>query len=150
MEKNQRSPMVVSIAGLSKRKQKKVVGRITKEVTKDKGFKKSVRKSNKATGQKLPKPVKEVAVKAAVEATLGIHTGKPAVPEKKSGTEVYADLVDKFAAARKKAKKQQAKRLKAAKKEGYNPKTGLYTLKKADKIKTAKKIKPYKPKKAKK
>ena len=47
-------------------------------------------------------------------------------------------------------KKKQAKKLKAAKKEGYNPKTGLYVLKKADKIKTAKKIKPYKSKKAKK
>ncbi len=150
MEQKQKSPVVVSVAGLSKRKQKKVVGRITKEVTKDKGFKKSVKRSNKAMGQKIPRPVKEAAVKAAVEATLGVKTGNPAVPEKKSGTEVYADLVGKFAAARKRAKKQQAKKLKAAKKAGYNPKTGLYTLKKADRIKTAKKIKPYKPKKAKK
>ncbi len=146
MEQNQKSPVVVSIAGMPKRKQKKVVKRITKEVTKDRGFKKSIRKSD----VKIPKPVKEAAVKAAVEATLGTKTGNPAIPEKKSGLEVYTDLVGKFAAARKKAKKKQAKNLKAAKKAGYNPNTGLYTLKKADKIKTAKKIKPYKPKKAKK
>ena len=56
----------------------------------------------------------------------------------------------KFAAARKKAKKKQAKKLKAARKAGYDPSTGLYTLRKADRIKTVKKIKPYKPKKAKK
>ena len=94
--------------------------------------------------------VKEAAVKAAVEATLGTKTGDPAVPHKKSGLEVYTDLVGKFADARKKHRKKQKKALKAAKKEGYNPATGLYTLKKADKIKTAKKIKPYKPKKSKK
>ena len=150
MEQNQKSPIVVSIAGLPKRKQKKVVKRITKEVTSDKGFKKSIKRSNKETGQRIPKVVKEAAVKAAVEAALGTKTGEPAIPEKKSGLEVYTDLVGKFAAARKKNRKAQAKKLKAAKKEGYNPQTGLYKLKKADKIKTAKKIKPYKPKKAKK
>ena len=150
MEETNKSPIVVSIAGLPKRNQKKVVKRITKEVTKDKGFKKSVKKNNKATGQKLPKAVKEAAVKAAVEATLGTKTGEPAIPEKKSGLEIYADLVGKFAAARKKHQKKQAKRLKAAKKEGFDPSTGLYKLKKADKIKTAKKLKAYKPKKKKK
>mgnify|MGYP007037226729 CR=1 FL=1 len=46
--------------------------------------------------------------------------------------------------------KKKKKAFKIAKKEGYNPATGLYTLKKADKVKTAKKVKPYKPKKAKK
>ena len=146
MEKNNKSPIVVSVAGMPKKKQKQVVKRITKEVTKDKGFKKSIRKS----GVKVPGPVREAAVKAAVEATLGTKTGNPAIPEKKSGLEIYTDLVGKFAAARKKAKKKQAKRLKLAVREGYNPTTGLYTLKKADKIKTAKKVKPYKPKKAKK
>ena len=146
MENSNKSPIVVSIAGMPRGKQKKVVKRITKEVTKDRGFKKSIRKS----GVKIPKPVKEAAVKAAVEATLGTKTGEPAIPEKKSGLEVYTDLVGKFAAARKKAKKKQAKKLKAARKAGYDPSTGLYTLRKADRIKTAKKIKPYKPKKAKK
>lgn len=146
MEQNQNAPIVVSIAGMPKRKQKKVVKRITKEVVKDKRFKKTIRKCD----QKIPKDVKEAAVKAAVEATLGTKTGNPAVPEKKTGLEVYTELVGAFAAARRKAKKKQAKKLKVAKKEGYNPKTGLYVLKKADKIKTGKKIKPYKPKKAKK
>ena len=65
MEQNQKSPIVVSIAGLPKKQQKKVAKRITKEVTSDKGFKKSVKKNNKATGQKLPKIVKEAAVKAS-------------------------------------------------------------------------------------
>ena len=70
-----------------------------------------------------------------------------------SGLEVYTELVAKFAAARRKNKKRQKKVLKIAKKEGYNPETGLYTLQKADKITLAKKakpIKPYKPKKVKK
>lgn len=146
MEQNQNTPIVVSIAGMPKRKQKQVVKRITKEVVKDRQFKKAIRKSE----QKIPKAIKEAAVKAAVEATLGTKTGNPAVPPKKSGLEVYTELVGKFAVARRKYRKKQKKALKLAKKEGFNPQTGLYTLKKADKIKTAKKIKPYKPKKAKK
>ncbi|MBP3667599.1 MAG: hypothetical protein J6K29_11200 [Clostridia bacterium] len=147
MEQNQKAPLVVSIAGLPKRKQKKVVGRITKEVTKDKGFKKSVKKAGKEAGQKIPKVVKAAAVKAAVEATLGTKTGEPVIPEKKTGSELYTDLVGKFAASRKKNRKKQANKLKAAKKEGFNPATGLYTLKKADRIKTAKKVKYKKAKK---
>jgi hypothetical protein len=146
MEQNPSAPIVVSIASMPKRKQKKVVKRITKEVVKDKHFKKAIRKSE----QKIPKEVKEAAVKAAVEATLGTKTGNPAIPTKKTGLELYTEFVGAFATARRKAKKKQAKKLKVAKKEGYNPNTGLYVLKKADKIKTAKKIKPYKPKKAKK
>lgn len=146
MEKNQKSPVVVSVAGLPKRKQKKVIKRITKEVVKDKQFKKTLRKSE----QKVPKTVREAAVKAAVEAALGTKTGNPAVPPKKTGLETYTDLVGKFAKARRKHKSKQKKAFKIAKKEGYDPATGLYTLKKADKIKTAKKVKPYKPKKAKK
>ena len=145
MENNNKAPIVVSIAGLPKRKQKKVVKRITKEVTKDKGFKKSVKKNNKATGQKLPKIVKEAAVKAAVEATLGTKTGNPAVPSKKTGLEVYTDLVLKFAAARRKHKKKQKKAFKKAKQDGYKPKTGLYKLEKLEKITLAEKIKPYAP-----
>ena len=76
-----------------------------------------------------------------MEATLGTKTGEPAIPEKKTGLEIYTELVGKFAAARKKSQKKQAKKLKAAKKAGYDPKTGFYKLKKADKIKTAKKVK---------
>ena len=145
MEKKDKSPVVVSIAGLSRRKQKKVVKRITKEVTKDKGFKKSIRKSNKEMGHKIPKIVKEAAVKAAVEATLGTKTGNPAVPPKKTGLEVYTDLVLKFAAARRKHKKKQKKAFKKAKQDGYKPKTGLYKLEKLEKITLAEKIKPYAP-----
>ena len=137
MEQKQNTPLGVSIAGMPKREQKKVVQRITKEVTGDKQFKKTIRKS----GEKIPKTVKEAAVKAAVEATLGTKTGNPAVPPKKSGLEIYTDLVGKFAAARRKHNKKKKKAFKIAKKEGYNPATGLYTLKKADKIKTAKKVK---------
>ena len=146
MEQNQKSPLVVSIEGLPKRKQKKVITRITKEVTKDRGFKKSIRKSE----VKIPKTVKEAAVKAAVEAALGTKTGEPALPREKSGLEIYTELVGKFVAARRRYKKKQAKALKVAVKEGYNPQTGLYSLKKADKCKMAKKVKPYKPKKVKK
>ena len=144
MEQN-KSPLVVSITGLPKRKQKKVVSRITKEVTRDKQFRKALRKSE----TKVTKPVRNAVVKAAVEATLGTKTGEPALPRERTGLEVYTDLVGKFAVARKKHKKKQGKALKAAIKQGYDPKTGLYRLKKADKIKTAKKIKPYKPKKKK-
>ena len=149
MEETNKSPIVVSIAGLPKRKQKKVVKRITKEVTKDKGFRKSVKKNNKATGQKLPKAVKEAAVKAAVEATLGTKTGEPAIPEKKSGLEVYTELVGKFAAARRRYKDRQKKKLKAARKMGYDPETGFYKLRKADKLKKAKRVKFKKAKKTK-
>ena len=48
---------------------------------------------------------------------------------------------------RAKHKKKQAKKLKIAKKAGYDPKTGFYKLMKADKIKTAKKVKFKKTKK---
>lgn len=145
MEKKDKSPVVVSIAGLPRRKQKKVVKRITKEVTKDKGFKKSIRKTNKEMGQKIPKAVKEAAVKAAVEATLGTKTGNPAVPPKKTGLEVYTDLVLKFAAARRKYKKKKKKAFKKAKQNGYKPKIGLYKLEKLEKVNLAEKVKPYAP-----
>ncbi|MBE6652741.1 MAG: hypothetical protein E7610_04915 [Ruminococcaceae bacterium] len=146
MEQKQQAPIVVSIAGMPKRRQRKVVKRITKEVVKDKQFRRTIRKSE----EKIPKAVKEAAVKAAVEATLGTKTGNPVIPPKKSGLEAYTELVGKFAAARRRYNKKKQKAFKVAKKKGYDPQTGLYTLKKADKIKTAKKIKPYKPKKAKK
>ena len=149
MENNNKSPIVVSIAGLPKRKQKKVVKRVTGEVKKDKDFKRSIRKANRKTGQKLPKTVKEAAVKAAVEATLGVKTGEPAIPEKKSGLEVYTELVGRFAAARRKYKERQKKKLKAARKMGYDLETGFYKLQKADKLKKAKRVKFKKTKKTK-
>ena len=147
MEKNNKSPIVVSIAGLPRRKQKKVVRRITKEVTQDRGFKRSVRRANRDMGQKLPKSVKTAAVKAAVEATLGVKTGEPAIPEKKSGLEIYTELVGKFAAARRRYKKRQKRKLKAAMRAGYDPATGFYRLPKADKLKMAKRVKFKKAKK---
>lgn len=146
MEKKEKAPIVVSIAGMPKRKQKKVVKRMTKEVVKDKQYRKTLRKSD----TKIPREVAEAAAKAAVQATLGTKTGKPAVPPKKTGLEVYTELVGKFAEARKTQKRKEQHALKAAKKEGYNPKTGLYDLKPAAKVKKAKKLKAKKAKKAKK
>ena len=148
MEEKQKTPVVVSIAGLRGRERKKEVKRVTKEITKDKQFKKAVRRASRQNGQKLPKEVRNAAVSAAVEATLGSE--KYAPPRKRSGLDVYTDLVGKFAAARRKNQKKKKKTLKIAKKEGYNPATGLYTLKKDTPIKKAKAIKPYKPKKVKK
>ena len=150
MKKSNNTPIVVSIAGLPRRKQKKTVGRMTKEVTRDRGFKRSIRRANRETGQRLPKAVKEAAVKAAVEATLGVKTGEPAIPEKKSGLEVYTELVERFAAARKRYHKHQKKKLKAARRMGYDPETGFYRLQKADKIKKAKRVKFKKTKRFKK
>lgn len=147
MENKQKNPIVVSIAGLPKRKQKKIVGRITKEVIKDKDFKRSVRKAGRRVGHKLPKEVKQAAVRVAVEATLGTKTGKPALPEKKTGLERYTELVGRFAAARQKRRGKQAKKLKAAKKAGYDPQTGFYKLQKAEKLKAAKRVKFKKAKK---
>jgi hypothetical protein len=46
MEQKQNTPIVVSIAGMPKREQKMVVMRITKDVTADKQFKKTIRKSD--------------------------------------------------------------------------------------------------------
>lgn len=146
MESKGKKPIVVSIAGMPKRKQKKVVKRMTEEVIKDKEFRKTLRRSE----EKIPKEVAHAAARAAVQATLGTKTGNPVVPPKKTGLEVYTELVGKFAEARRVRKRKQKHALKAAKKEGYNPKTGFYDLKKADKIKKAKKVKRYKPKKAKK
>ncbi len=144
MEKDTK-PIVVSIAGMSKKEQKKVVKRMTGEVIKDKQYRKTLKRSE----EPVSKEVAKAAAKAAVQATLGVKTGQPAVPPKKTALESYTDLVGKFAEARKAYKKKQKKKLKAAKKEGFDPKTGLYTLKKADKVKKIKKVKPYKAKKKK-
>ena len=148
MEEKQTAPVVVSIAGLRGRERKKELQRVTKEITKDKKFKKAIRNASRKNDQKIPKEVRDAAVTAAIEATIGSKSNLP--PEKKSGLEIYTDLVGKFAAARRKNQKKKEKALKVAKKEGFNPATGLYVLKKDTPIKKAKSYKPYKPKKAKK
>ena len=82
-----------------------------------------------------------------VDAVLGVHTGKPAVPPKKTGLEIYADIVHALTGAHKKYRKKRAKLLK---KQGFNAKTGYIVLGKLEPAKKAKLNKPYKPKKAKK
>lgn len=149
MEQKNSSPVVISVASLRGHKKKKEIRRVTREITKDKNFKKAIRRESRKQDEKIPKEICNAAVKAAVEATLRANP-EPAVREKKSGLEVYTDLVAKFAKARRKNQKKKKKALKIAKKEGYNPATGLYTLKKDTPIKKAKPNKPYKPKKVKK
>ena len=148
MDEKQKAHVVVSIAGLKGRERKKEIKRVTHEITKNKTFKKAVRHASRKNDHKIPKEIRNAAVMAAVEATVGSPAN--VTPEKKSGLEVYTDLVAKFSAARKKNQKRKKKALKIAKKEGYNPETGLYTLKKNTPIKKAKMVKPYKPKKVKK
>ena len=82
-----------------------------------------------------------------MDAVLGVHTGKPAVPPKKTGLEIYADIVHALTGAHKKYRKKSAKLLK---KQGFNAKTGYIVLGKLEPAKKAKLNKPYKPKKAKK
>ncbi len=146
MAKNTDRPIVISISGLSKKEKKQVSKRLAREVIKDKQYRKTLRKSETP----VPKDVAKAAARAAVDATLGVKSGKPAVPEKKTALETYTELVGKFAAARKKYKIKQKKKNKAAKRDGFDAKTGLFKLKKAEKIKLGKKAKPYKAKKKKK
>ena len=148
MEDKQKAHVEISLADLHGRERKKEVKRVTREITKDKKFKKAVRHASHKNEGKIPKEIRDAAVMVAVEATMGAKA--EAKPQKKSGLEVYADLVGKFAAARRKSHKKKKKNLKAAKKDGYNPATGLYVLKKDTPIKKAKPNKPYKPKKVKK
>ena len=136
-------PIVVSIAGMPKRKQKKIVKRMTKEVVRDKQYRKTLRRCE----EPVPKEVATAAAKAAVQATLGTKTGNPAVPPKKTALERYTELVAAFAKARRSYHKRQKKQLKAAKRQGYDPKTGLYKLAKVQKVTKAKRLKPYKAKK---
>ncbi len=145
MAKQENRAIVVSIAGLPRKKQKETVKRLTREVTKDKRYRKTLRRAETP----IPRDVAKAAARAAVEASLGVKTGNPAVPPKKSGLEVYTELVGKFAKARRAYNKRKSKKLKAAVKEGFDPATGLWNLQKADKIKKVKKVKPYKAKKKK-
>ncbi len=136
-------PIVISISGLSKKEKKQVAKDMTRDVVKDKSYRKTLKRSDTP----IPKAVAKAAARAAVDATL---TRAEPAPEPKTALESYTEWVGKFAAARKKYRDTQKKKLKAAKKNGYCEKTGLYSLKKADKLKLAKKRKPYKPKKKKK
>ncbi len=143
MANTQKAPIVISVSELSRGEKKKVVKNLTRRVTKSKTFRKSLRHAETP----IPKKVARSAARAAVVATL--DRAEPA-PAPRTALDVYGDLVGKFAAARKRYKVRADKRAKVAKKNGYNESTGLYTLKKAPKIKLAKKAKPYKAKKSKK
>lgn len=134
---------IASLDGMKKKQKKKVLKRMTKEVMKDKRFRRAIRKSPEPISKKTAK----AAAGAAVDAVLGVKTGKPAVPPKKTGAEIYAEVVHKLTGA---YRKHQKKRAKALKKAGYDPKTGLIPLKKEPLAKKAKLNKPWKPKKAKK
>ena len=158
MAKKER-PIVVTLNGLSRKEQRKVTDRLVRKVMKDKKFRRSMDQGGKRAGRKAAEAVARVAVNEAlgveqdpaVQAEGGVSLGM-------SGLEIYADMVSRFARARKKqkklAKKAEKKKIKALKKKGgkYNKKTGLITLMKAEKVKKApkaKKLKYRKPKKKK-
>lgn len=143
MQENQKAPVVVSIAGLSGRKRKQEIKRAAKEVTKDKQFKKAVRRVSKKHDTKIPKKLRDATVRAAVEATVNMEAEKAAnAKQKRSALETYTRLVARFAAARKKNQKRRKKIFKIKKKSGFKPKKGLYVLKKAEKVTLEEKAKP--------
>lgn len=139
MAKAYKPPIVISLKGFSKREKKQVVKILTRDVVKDKQYRKTLRRSETP----IPKKVARSAARAAVVATLDRAKEQPTALER------YTELVDKFSVARKKYKLKQKKKAKAARKAGYDPATGLYALKKLPKVKMAKKAKPYKAKKKK-
>ena len=116
---------IASLDGMKKRERRKVLKRMTREVMRDKRYRRAIRKN--------PEPISK--------------KGKPAVPPKKTGLEIYADIVHALTGAHKKYRKKRAKSLK---KQGFNAKTGYIVLGKLEPAKKAKLNKPYKPKKAKK
>lgn len=137
---SEHNAQIASLDGMPKKEKKKVLKRMVREVMKDKRYRKAIKKSPAPVSKKAA----NAAATAAVDAVLGVKTGKPAVPPKKTGLEIYTEIIGKFAKARRNYKK---KRFKALKKEGFNPKTGLIVLKKAKGVKKAKLNKPYKAKK---
>lgn len=139
MAKAYKPPIVISLKGLSKGEKKQVVKILTRDVVKDKQYRKTLRRSETP----IPGKVARSAARAAVVATLDRAKEQPTPLER------YTELVDKFSVARKKYKLKQKKKAKAARKAGYDPATGLYALKKLPKVKMAKKAKPYKAKKKK-
>lgn len=134
---------IASLDGMKKKEKKKVLKRMTREVMKDKRFRRAIRRNPEPISKKAAK----AAAGAAVDAVLGVHTGKPAVPPKKTGLEIYADIIHTLTGAR---KKYQKKRTRSLKKQGYDKKTGYIVLKKLKPAKKVKLNKPYKPKKSKK
>lgn len=134
---------IASLDGMKKRERRKVLKRMTREVMRDKRYRRAIRKNP----EPISKKAAQAAAGAAVDAVLGVHTGKPAVPPKKTGLEIYADIVHALTGAHKKYRKKRAKLLK---KHGFNAKTGYIVLGKLEPAKKAKLNKPYKPKKAKK
>ena len=147
--------IVVTVAGLTPKEQKKVTGRLVKAVMKDKGYRKAVN----ATGKKITEEAAEAAARVAVAEALGTNEGADnSVTLRPSGLDLYADLVTRFAKARRKKiknqKKAAKKHAKDLKKKGgkLDKKTGLIKLMKAEKLKKApmaKKHKAYKVKKRK-
>lgn len=143
MADNQKSIQLASLDGMKDKEKKKVLKRMYKEVAKDKRYRKAIKKSEEPVSKKAA----DAAAAAAVDAVLGIRTGKPAVPRKKTALDRYTALIGKFSAARKKYEKKKAKERKEFK---YDAKTGFYVLPKIKPDKKAKMSKPWKPKKIKK
>ena len=159
MAKKER-PIVVTLSGLTRKEQRKVSDTLVRKVLKDKKFRQSMDK----TGQVLSRKAAEAAARVAVNEALGVEqdpadrtTGSVSLGL--SGLELYADLVARFAKARRKAKKNakraEKKKAKALKKKGgkLSKKTGLIQLMKAERLKKApkaKKLKYRKPKSGKK
>lgn len=152
---NKDKKIVVTVAGLTPKEQKKVTGKLVKAVMKDKNYRKAV----STTGKKISEEAAEAAARVAVAEALGTNEGEEHnVTLRPSGLDLYADLVARFAKARRKKLKNQKKAAKKhakdLKKKGgkLNKKTGLIKLMKAEKLKKApmaKKHKPYKAKKKK-
>ena len=156
MAKKER-PIVVSLNGLTRREQRKVEDRLIKKVMKDKKY----RKAMNVAGKKLSKKAAETAARVAVSEALGTDQDPAVLADSGvslglSGLELYADLVARFAKARRQQKKnlqkKAKKKAKALKKKGgkLSKKTGLITLLKAEKMKKAPKAKKFKYKKVKK
>ena len=139
MAKAYKPPIVISLRGFSKKQKKQVVKVLTRDVVKNKKYRKTLDQSETP----IPRKVAKSAARAAVVATLESAREQPTALER------YTDLVGKFSVARKKYKIKQKRRAKVAKKAGYNPATGLYALQKLPRVKLAKRAKTYKAKKRK-
>lgn len=127
------------LSGLSRKEKKKAMTRMSKQVMKDKAY----RRSMKSMGNKTARAVAKAAVKVAVDRAEAQRTAEA---NKKTALDVYTDLVARFAKARRKRAKSQKKNV-----GKLNTRTGLVVLAglpKTKKAKKAKKIKVYKPKKA--
>ncbi|MBE6693258.1 MAG: hypothetical protein E7589_00635 [Ruminococcaceae bacterium] len=122
----------------SEREEKKLTNTLQKAISKDKQYKKTVKGMNVTLSAQALSLIAGSAARAVVKAA---NTN---AEKKKSGFDVYCDLVSAFAKVRKKSQKA---RLKAGK---YNKKTGLTHLSKIPKVKKAKRNKAYKIRKIKK